>query len=110
MDQNQVKEKEVECKVCGVVASNISEMCDHLKARHAQGELPGMPEKSEATKIAEDILDMRDHIKGKKEELDKMKAKLVSEMRLYQKSHMLVKGWDFDLELEDRLIVVKHKQ
>lgn len=102
--------KEVTCKVCGTVAMSIGEMCEHLRKKHEQGELPGMPEKTEATVIAEEILDQRDHMKVEKDKLDELKVKLVGEMRAIQKSHILVKGWDFDIELEDRLTVKKHKK
>jgi hypothetical protein len=106
----QKEHNEAVCKVCGTVATSVGEMCDHLKKKHEQGELPGMPDKNEETIVAEDILDMRDHLKKEKDKLDEMKVKLVGLMRLHQKSHMLVKGWDFDVELHDKLEVKKHKK
>jgi len=112
---------EVVCIMCGNIATKRKEFCVHQKDRYGdlkepilsvndrQPELAGMPPKTEATIIAEDILDLRDKIASQREALDMLKSKLIGEMRLHQQSHMLIKGWNFDVSLEDKLKVTKKK-
>lgn len=76
----------------------------------AQNELPGMPEKEEATLIAERILDIKEDISELRNHLAGEKEKFVNEMRLKQKSRIIVKGFEFEVELEDKVTIKKTKK
>jgi len=126
------KPKEKVCTICGNIATKESEYCDHqkeikkpeatkvtvsvggielpaLSKALSDPELPGMPPKGEETLIAEDILDMRDHLKGERENLKALVTKFANQMHLIQKSHLLVKGWEFDVQLQDKVTITKKK-
>ncbi len=75
-----------------------------------QNELPGMPEKDEATKIGERILELKNEMSELRNELNGEKAKFVTEMRLKQKSTLLVNGFEFEVELEDKVTITKKKK
>jgi hypothetical protein len=76
----------------------------------AQSELPGMPEKDEATLIAERILDLKEDMAELRNHLAGEKIKFVNEMRLKQKSHIIVNGFEFDVELADKVTIKKTKK
>lgn len=114
--------KEVVCKVCGTIATSPEYYCSHLAAGKGDAapeqrsapvkehkELPGMPEKGEAHLIAEDMLDLRDHIREEKKKMDMLKAKFVAEMHAIKESYLLVKGWEFDVEATDKITITKKK-
>jgi len=130
------KPKEKVCTICGNIAAKESEYCDHQKGIKKpeatkvtvsvnekelpalskaltdglkEPELPGMPPKGEETLIAEDILDQRDHLKSEREKLKALVTKFANQMHLVQKSKILVKGWNFEVELQDRVTITKKK-
>jgi len=73
-------------------------------------ELPGMPAKEEATIIAERILELKENLVQLREELSGEKARFVNEMRLKQKSNLLVNGFEFEVILEDKVTITKTKK
>lgn len=75
-----------------------------------QSELPGMPEKDEATIIAERILDIKEDMADLRNHLAGEKIRFVNEMRLKQKSSIIVKDFKFDVELEDKVTIKKKKK
>jgi len=74
-----------------------------------QPELHGMPEKTLATKLAEEILTLKEHIKDKRDEQKVLKQRFINEMRVKQQSRLVVKGFEFEVELEDVVTITKKK-
>ena len=101
------------CTICGNIATGPEGYCSHQRSdarrkdKEMSPELPGMPEKGEAYKVAEDILDLRDDIKSLRDKMKLLKTKFASEMRLIQKSTILVKGWEFEIEATDKITITK---
>lgn len=74
-----------------------------------QPELNGMPEKTLATQIAEEILVLKEHIKDKREEQTVLKQRFINEMRVNQRSCLTVKGFEFEVDVEDVVTITKKK-
>jgi len=72
-------------------------------------DLPGMPEKEEATLIAERILVLKEKLAALREELTDEKSRFVNEMRAKQQSSIVVNGFEFEVELEDKVTIKKKK-
>jgi hypothetical protein len=72
-------------------------------------ELPGMPEKTQATLIAERILELKEELAELRNELAGEKIKFVNEMRVNKQSTITVKGFNFEVELEDKVTIRKKK-
>ena len=126
-EKKEGAKQEQTCTVCGTVAKTEEEMCSHLRAKNGlplkrdskdpamknekpQQELTGMPPKGEEAIIAEDILDLKDHLAVEKEKMDMLTEKLIHEMRRIQRSMIIVKGWKFEVDLIDKLTIKKKKK
>lgn len=73
-------------------------------------DLPGMPAKEEATLIAESILEIKGNLAQLREELANEKSRFVNEMREKQQSSIIVNGFEFEVNLEDRVTIKKKKK
>lgn len=108
-------EMEKICAVCGNIANKPEEFCEHQKTKEShvqtpkQQELPNMPAPEGPAIIANEILDLKDHIKAENENLGTLKQQFINEMRVKQKSYLLVKGWEFNVDIVDQLNISKKK-
>ena len=113
--KGKADEMEKICAVCGNIANKPEELCEHQQSKEShvktslQQELPGMPAPEGPAVIAIEILEMVEHLKAEKERLGILKTKFINEMRVKQQSYLLVRGFEFEVDIVDKLSIKSKK-